>query len=344
MTLGITGGAAQEDDVVVDVGMPAYGGAEYLAEAIESVLAQTFTRWRLAICENGPGGGPIAEAARPYLADPRVRYLATGTELPMADNWTNALHQGSAPYVALFHDDDRWHPDFLANRVWALETHPACGFAYAQFVEIDGQGRQTWWAPVENEEGVLDQSTLAGILTRSNPIVPPAIVVRRSAYEAVGAAFDPQWHYCDWEMWARLAARFPAYYLARHDNDYRRHPLANTYARREDPAVLLAMIDRLESVFAAELPEFRLDHRDRSHNRSHILLQSAWDVHQVGGWRRSGPLYRAALRQFPLAVLDRMSLDMVAGSVLGRRGSEATASVLRHLRRTTGESGTSGVA
>jgi len=50
------------------VGILAYGGADFLAQAIESVLAQTLTDWRLTISGNGPGGGDVEHAVQPYLA------------------------------------------------------------------------------------------------------------------------------------------------------------------------------------------------------------------------------------------------------------------------------------
>ena len=87
--------------VYVDVGLTAYRRATYICEAIESVLAQTFDRWRLTVCDNGPGGGEIERAIQPYLSDPRVVYLATTRDLTLAANWTNALNQGTGPYVAV---------------------------------------------------------------------------------------------------------------------------------------------------------------------------------------------------------------------------------------------------
>ena len=44
---------------LVDLGMPAYLRPHFIAEAIESVLAQTHTNWRLLVSENGPGGGEV---------------------------------------------------------------------------------------------------------------------------------------------------------------------------------------------------------------------------------------------------------------------------------------------
>ena len=55
--------------------MPAYKRPQFIAEAIESVLAQTHTDWRLLVSENGPGGGEVEAAVRPYMSDPRVAVL-----------------------------------------------------------------------------------------------------------------------------------------------------------------------------------------------------------------------------------------------------------------------------
>src|SRR5688500_12992901 len=103
-------------DARVDVAVTAYRRATYLREAIESILGQSYSGWALRICHNGVGGGPIEEAARAYLDDPRISYLTTGRELPLAESWTNAIRQGTSPYVALLNDDDRWHPTFLETR------------------------------------------------------------------------------------------------------------------------------------------------------------------------------------------------------------------------------------
>jgi len=51
-----------------DVGILAYGRADFLAHAIESALAQTLTEWRLTICDNGPVEAPVEHAVQPYLA------------------------------------------------------------------------------------------------------------------------------------------------------------------------------------------------------------------------------------------------------------------------------------
>jgi glycosyltransferase involved in cell wall biosynthesis len=321
------------NDARVDVGIPAYRRATFLADAIESVLAQTEGRWALTIVDNGPGEPAIVEAVRPFLSDPRVSYRATGESLSLADNWTKTISQGHARYVALLPDDDRWHPTFLEARLAALDAHPDCAFAFGECVQTDEDGRSLGAAPVRFPPGVLSRERLAEELTRHNPIVPASIVVRRSAYAAVGARFDGSWHYCDWEMWARLAARFPAFYLAVQDNDFRRHESANSYVRAERPERLLAMIVHVEDLFERELPGLASSGLTRARNRSRILLRAAADVHSAGGWRASRSLHLGAVRAYPPVALSRTSLTLVARSLLGRRRARAFARALRPLRR-----------
>jgi glycosyltransferase involved in cell wall biosynthesis len=326
----------READVVVDIAIPAYRRASYIGEAIESVLAQTFGRWRLTVCDNGPGGGEIEQAVRPYLSDPRVSYTASGQELSLAENWTRAIHQGTGTYVAILSDDDRLHSGFLGARVEVLAAHPECGFVFSEWIQVDEHGNQIARSPVRFVEGVVSRDVLAHRLTRQNIVGETTVVVRRSAYHAVGAAFDPAWHYTDWEMWARLAARYPAYYLAQHDNDWRRHAQAVTFTRREDPEQLLAMVAHVERMFARELDGFRSGRLERARNRSRILLHSAGDVHTAGGWKRSGALYCRALREYPPSIFELTSLQMLAHTLVGRRVSRAVAQVARFLRCSVG--------
>lgn len=321
----------REVAVAVDVAMPVYRRTTYLAEAIESVLAQTFDDWGLTICDNGVGGGAIETAVQPYLSDRRVSYRPTGEELPVAESWTRAINQGAAPYVALLHDDDRWHPDFLRVRVDALAAHPECGFAFGEYVHVEGGG-VVERSPVRFAEGMLPRALLADAFTKECIVKPPTVLVRRSAYEAVGARFNGDWQYCDWEMWARLAARFPAYYVARQDSDFRRHHATYTAASREQPSRFIAMLDAIESRFRREVEGFELSRLARARNRSRMLVGAARDVHPSGGWKASRHLYLRSLREYPPTFLSVPSLRIATDTLLGRRLSRLAGRGFRLVR------------
>ena len=60
---------------------PGFRRPQFIPEAIESVLAQTYSNWRLVVSENGPGGGEVEAAVRQSRATPGIRYVATGRNL-----------------------------------------------------------------------------------------------------------------------------------------------------------------------------------------------------------------------------------------------------------------------
>jgi glycosyltransferase involved in cell wall biosynthesis len=324
--------AARRTKVVVDVAVTAYRRADFVRDAIESVLGQSFDGWRLTIFENGPGGGDIEKAVGPYMSDERVSFNPSGRDLSLAENWTRAIGGDSGTYVALLHDDDRWHPGFLQARVDALESHPECGFVFSEWVGIDERGAEYARAPVRFAEGVIERRSLSRALAKANVIGGSTLLVRRTAYEAAGPAFDERWFYCDWEMWARLAARFPAYYLARHDNDFRRHAQANSFVTPEDPDRLLAMMSHIERLFGEHVPGFELSRMERARARSRALIHGAFAVYLGGGWRDAAPLYRRAIREYPPTLFEYTSLSMLGNPLLRTRAARFVARALRASR------------
>jgi hypothetical protein len=316
-TAQVTDGRASEPPVV-DVNVTVFKRTTYVRDAVRSVLAQTEGRWHLRICDNGPGGGDIADVAAEFLDDPRVSYQATGEELSQAENWTHTINLGTAPFVALLNDDDWWDPDFLRVRVEALTANPACGFAFSEWKLVDDSTGKALRSPIRFPEGVVTSELLARHLLRHNISVPPAVVVRRSTLARAGSFFDARWQYFDWELLARLAAHAPAYYAARHDNSYRRHPTAVTFKTSEDPQRLLRMLAHIETMFEQQLG-IRLSQSERRRVRADALLAAATVTHQSGGWRTAGGLFRAAVRTHPPHAVQRTAMGMYAQTILGGR-------------------------
>ncbi|MBA3843883.1 MAG: glycosyltransferase, partial [Actinobacteria bacterium] len=208
---------------VVDIGIPTRGRAMYLAEAIDSVLGQTLADVRITIGENGSGSSSVAAAVAPYLSDPRVRHVVHGEDLGAAGNFSALVQIGEAPYVALLHDDDRWSPGFLERRVEFLKANPACGLVFSGCYVIDGGGAviDVWEATLAH--GVHTPQTFLPAMYDRNLIPVPTVLVRRTAYEAVGPDFSDELLFDDHEMWLRLGSRFDVGCLPDLDASYRVH-------------------------------------------------------------------------------------------------------------------------
>jgi glycosyltransferase involved in cell wall biosynthesis len=320
-------------DAIVDVGIATYRRPAYLREAIESVLSQTLPRWQLFISEDGPGSSEVAEAVAPYLSDPRIRYSAAGERLGPPGNKNILLRAGSAPFVAILDDDDRWRPTVLASRVSFLEEHPECAFVFSAINEIDERGRWLRETGFFGAEGVVESKDFVHRLLQGYFVRPASLLVRRSAYQAAGQAFDESFPYIyDEEMWFRLAVRFPVGYLARCDADHRIHHSQDSFGVRPAEQIL-RFLDRAEAVVEREPWAAQWSHRERNRTRSHWLLSATLDALERGDARSASAHLRHALRLHPWSVTDRRAVAAVVGLTFGRRAGRLVGGSVRALAR-----------
>jgi hypothetical protein len=310
---------------LVDVGIPAHGRPRFLAEAIESVLAQTTGAWRLRVCEDGPGSAAIRDAVEPYLSDVRVTYEPAGAKIGAAAVMTRLIRSGEAPFVALLHDDDRWGPRWIEDRVAFLEVHPECGFVFSANDEIDEAGRRIARIPAKLGEGVHPSAEFVPMLLKANPVGTPTVLVRREAYDAAGPAFDARFpSIYDYEMWLRIAIRFPVGYLARWDADYRVHGgqvTVDVHGGRAEER--LRFLEHAGELVAA-VPELGLRPPVGDDDmRARILLSKALDDIQAGQRGDALAALREAVRRRPSAAWDSRVPAALAGLAAGRAGARA---------------------
>jgi len=122
--------------------MAAYNAERYVAEAIESVLSQTFQDWELVIVDDGSTDrtGEIAES---YAAkDPRVRLYRSPANTGLGAARQRTLELARGRHAAVLDADDVVLPDWLAVRARLLTTHGDLAFVSGSRLLIDGHGRR----------------------------------------------------------------------------------------------------------------------------------------------------------------------------------------------------------
>lgn len=193
----------------VSVVMPVYNVEAYVAEAINSVLTQTFGDFELIIVDDGGQDGSLEICSR-YI-DRRIRIISQPNRgLAGARNTGIAAARGAI--VALLDSDDRWLPEKLALHVIHLDNAPKIGVSYApsRFIDAAGQPMRIAQRPK------LHRVTARDIFCRNPVGNGSAPVIRRSALETVAFAhpvdagrtcwFDESLRQSeDIEMWLRLA-------------------------------------------------------------------------------------------------------------------------------------------
>lgn len=108
----------------VAIGLPVFNGADYLDEAIRSILEQTFTDFELIIADNNSTDDTEAICRRHAAADKRVRYVRHDDNIGAAPNFNFTFEQASAPLFKWAAHDDVLAPTYLERCIAMLDERP----------------------------------------------------------------------------------------------------------------------------------------------------------------------------------------------------------------------------
>jgi glycosyltransferase involved in cell wall biosynthesis len=118
---------------LVSIVVPVHQGAGTLAECLESIVAQTYSRWDCTIVENCSTDGTLEIAKQFASREPRIRVIKNRTVLPALANHNAALRQISpdCKYCKVVFADDWIFPDCLSDMIGLAERCPSVGLVGA---------------------------------------------------------------------------------------------------------------------------------------------------------------------------------------------------------------------
>lgn len=222
----------------VTIILPTYERAEYIREAIDSALAQTYTDFVLSIGDNSRDDATEKVVAQ--YDDPRIRYRRHPRNLGQQGNWLHLIDTAETPLVASLHDDDAWHPDFLEKLVPPMLADPTISMAFADFWCIDEHGHRlvemsdelsasthrAFLPPGRIEPSVDDGLRLVAVWNAPQPAL--CAVIRR---QAVLDTFFPDQISPVYDLWLsyQIVRRGEAFhYVPERLTDYRWHSGSST--------------------------------------------------------------------------------------------------------------------
>jgi len=191
---------------LVSVIMPVYNRPAFLALAVQSVFAQTYTEWELLIADDGSTDATVqvlAELHRP----PRVRITRLAHSGNPAVVRNAALREARGEFLAFLDSDDQWMQEKLALQVALLRSQPARRWSYTGFLHVDACGEPLAdgaferWQPCDGE-------IFAATVTGRAPIRTASVAMAQRALVEGAGGFDEALD-CgqDYDLWMRLALR-----------------------------------------------------------------------------------------------------------------------------------------
>jgi glycosyltransferase involved in cell wall biosynthesis len=228
-------------------------GSRFLPEALNGIDAQTYRPIELAAVDDGSTDS-TGEILRAFAAArPWVRVLRADGVGP-ARARAIAFEAARGSLIAI-HDDDDWsRPERIERQVAHLTAHPDVGVvgSAAEIIDERGGVLAPYRVPLEERE-------IRRVLKRAPPFVNGSVLMRREAYEESGGFRAPFRCAEDYDLWARIPARFGLANLAQPLYRWRLHG-ANSFTRDRVHHIEYLALGR---AFAAERAERGADSIDR---------------------------------------------------------------------------------
>jgi len=249
-----------------------------------------------------------------------VRYIRQSNQGVAAARNTG-LRESTGEYLIIMDGDDRLLPGAIAIGLEEFKEHPECAFIVGQhsFIASDGTALSDW-----GQDPLVESEHYIALLHNNFIRMPAMVMYRRAAFDAVGEFSLFADHSCDYDLYLRIARRFPVHYHNQVVAEYRVHE-ANTSHKSA------VMLRSTMSVYRKQWKYVKGDRRLEEaykqgaqfwQNRygEELILKMRADVRQAGrdGWRQLFGELLILLRYSPQVFAKHAKRKLLV-SVLGSK-------------------------
>lgn len=189
------------DNPLVSVIIPVYNGADYLRQAIESVLIQNYRNFELIIVNDG--STDATEQVVKAFDDSRIRYFSQANAGPSAAR-NRAIRESQGRFIINLDHDDMLMPDHIAQLLAAYDRYPEADMIYCNTMLIREDG-----APIRLQKRKAydrPEDLIGDLFQAGYPIIPFLTLIRRSVFDRIGYYDESLKVAEDYDMLRRFAA------------------------------------------------------------------------------------------------------------------------------------------
>ncbi|MBI2966750.1 MAG: glycosyltransferase [Bacteroidetes bacterium] len=179
----------------ITVLMPVFNAADYLREAIESILGQTYCDFEFLIINDG--SEDRSEEIILSYKDKRIRYFRNEKNAGIAATLNRGIELAATEYIARMDADDIAHPERLHWQVDTMDNHPELGVV-GGYMQIIGNKKEIWKVPLSHRE-------ILASFPFQNPFFHPTVMIRKDVLIRNKLYYNPSClHMEDYELWYRM--------------------------------------------------------------------------------------------------------------------------------------------
>ena len=176
---------------ILSIIMPCYNQAQYIDEAIQSVIRQTYKDWELIIVDDGSTDDSFSIAKRYAQSDIRIKAFSQENGGPSKAR-NNGVKRSSGKYIMFFDSDDRLALQYLDIGVQYMTSHPECTVFYSRLKRFGKMNDEVGIHFISYEQELCVSSLFL------------TCIIKRSDFVRIGGFDEQMKGYEDWEMFIRL--------------------------------------------------------------------------------------------------------------------------------------------
>ena len=224
----------------VSIVIPTYNSSQYISEALDSVLAQTYKDYEIIVVDDGSTDDTI-QALQPYMS--RIKYIYKENGGPGSAR-NVGIRNAQGEYIAFLDSDDLWLPEKLEKQVRYLERYPEISLVFTDCLRLEENSLRR-----SKRRKFISDDMLVSIWWE-NLIVTSTVMVRKYCFERIGT-FDESGRMAeDLEMWLRIIA-----------NGYR-----------------VSFLDEILAVYRVRLSGHRRSNVDRAYYTTRQVLEKYYNI------------------------------------------------------------------
>jgi glycosyltransferase involved in cell wall biosynthesis len=321
------------DTPAVSVTICCYNSERWIADTIQSVLDQTYRDFEIVAVNDG--SQDRTEAIIKGFSDPRIRYFPQENR-GLSPSRNRSIQLARGEFVAFLDHDDLWHPEKLSRQMAVFQEQPDVGMVFCDSFFLDAEGpRDVTYVGQYDPASVPMRGRILDSLLEHGCFIPLlAVVARRSVLLEVGEFNAALQIIEDYDMWIRIAARYPVEYVPEVLCSYRVH---ESMASRAKEHLLYAELLDLLGVWQ-DRPEVSEHVVPKLHSRRADLRRRLADVYLTRGqYRDFFSTWREATHYDPSAAFWIVTLSrtwkrlQILRSALGSRAVSEWPEVMRTL-------------
>lgn len=179
----------------VSVVMTIYKLSDYLNEAIESILKQTFSNFEFIIIVEYSAEQDLVVKELEKWDDHRIVICKNEKDMGIANSLNYGFEIAKGKYIARMDDDDISHPNRLEEQVQFLETHPE--------ISVVGSNIQLFMGANNIYRQYTKPKDLKCVCLFQTPLMHPTVLIRKDQFDQYHLRYDSNYSAEDYELWSR---------------------------------------------------------------------------------------------------------------------------------------------